>query len=283
MRDDFCVLILSHGRAGNVRTLRTLEAKGYTGDWYIVIDHEDDIQPYEEEYGADRVVYFDKEDVIPEMDRGDNFDRRNSILYARFNSFAIAEELGYDYFMQMDDDFQVFQWRFNEALEYEYNKVEDLDSFLEHMVDFLEESGLDTVCISQGGDFIGGEESQLAQKVQTKRKAMNTFVCKTDRRFDFRGSVNEDVNTYVRAQQLGKVFLTVNVMSFDQSETQQQEGGLTDLYLAEGTYVKSFYTILYSPSSVRLQRLMDRTDDRIHHQVNWRRSVPKILPESAKK
>lgn len=42
MRDDFCVFILTHGRAGNVKTLKMLQKQGYTGKWYCVIDNEDD-------------------------------------------------------------------------------------------------------------------------------------------------------------------------------------------------------------------------------------------------
>lgn len=42
MRDDFCVFILTHGRANNVITMDTLKKCGYTGKCYIVIDNEDD-------------------------------------------------------------------------------------------------------------------------------------------------------------------------------------------------------------------------------------------------
>ncbi|AGM11187.1 beta-glucosyl-HMC-alpha-glucosyltransferase [Haloarcula hispanica tailed virus 2] len=283
-RDDFCILILSYDRAGRIPTLTTIENSTYDGDWYIVIDHPDDIEPYEEEYGEDRVVYFDKDDVVPRVDRGDNFDRRNSILYARFNSFKIARDLGYDYFMQLDDDYSFFQWRFNDRFEYDPQNPGsfDLNLYIDNAIEYLEDADLDTVCMAQGGDFIGGGESQFAQKVGTKRKAMNTFICKSDKQFDFRGSINEDVNTYVRAQQLGKLFLTVNFASVEQESTQQSEGGLTDLYKANGTYIKSFYTLLYNPSCASLGKLKGRSAERIHHRISWRNAVPKVVPESAR-
>lgn len=41
---NFAVFILSHGRAGNVKTYQTLINQGYTGNIYIVIDDEDDMQ-----------------------------------------------------------------------------------------------------------------------------------------------------------------------------------------------------------------------------------------------
>jgi hypothetical protein len=111
---------------------------------------------------------------------------------------------------------------------------------------------------------------------------MNTFLCRADKPSDFRGTINEDVNTHVRAQQLGKLFLTTNALSVDQEDTQQEEGGLTDIYLDEGTYIKSFYTILYAPSCTTLGDLHDRADPRIHHKISWRNAVPKIVPESTK-
>ena len=93
LRDDFCVLILSHGRAGNIETIETLDRAGYTGDWYIVIDCQEDIEPYEKEYGPEKVIYFDKEDIIDDLDRADNFDTRRGIVYARYNSFKISDFL----------------------------------------------------------------------------------------------------------------------------------------------------------------------------------------------
>jgi hypothetical protein len=285
MRDDFCVFILSHDRAGNIPTIETLERCGYTGDWYIVIDVEDDIEPYENEYGEDKVVYFDKDDTQPDLDRGDNFNRRNSILYARYYTFDIAEELGYDYFMQLDDDYTTFEFRFGGNYEYGLrDRVEDLNRIINASIKYLEKADLDTICTAQGGDWIGGVNSGIAHggTVGAKRKAMNSFICKTDRRFDFRGSINEDVNTYARAQQYGKIFLTYNIVSLEQERTQQNEGGLTEMYEAEGTYIKSFYTLLYSPSSVKLSKMGGEAGERIHHKVSWNNTAPKIVPESTK-
>jgi len=111
---------------------------------------------------------------------------------------------------------------------------------------------------------------------------MNTFLCKVDRPIDFVGRINEDVNTYVRKQQLGDLMFTINFASINQETTQQHEGGLTDVYLGDGTYVKSFYTILYAPSCTSLTK-MGNKDMRIHHKIDWRSAVPKILSEEHKK
>lgn len=285
MRDDFCIFIISYDRADNVPTIETLERHGYTGDWYIVVDHQEDIEPYEREHGEDNVIYIDKDDALPELDRGDNFNHRNCNVYARQQMWDLAESLGYDYFLVLDDDYTTFEFRFGGNYQYGLrDRVEDLDRIIDASIEYLDKAGLDTLCTAQGGDWIGGINAGIAHdgRVGTKRKAMNSFLCKTDRPFDFRGTINEDVNTYVRAAQLGKIFLTYNIVSLEQERTQQNEGGLTDIYQAEGTYVKSFYTILYSPSSVSLTKMGAEADDRIHHRVDWNKSVPKIVPESCK-
>lgn len=284
MRDDFVTFILSYDRPGRVPTLKALEDFGYSGDWYIIIDHEDDIGPYKSEYGEDKVIYFDKEEMIGKFDRADNFDRRDCNVYARNKVFEIADELGYDYFFMLDDDYNEFRWRFNENFNYDVKDMDgdDLDQYIDSAIEYIEKADINALCMAQGGDYIGGSKGSMAQNVKTKRKAMNTFILRTDSPVHFRGTINEDVTAYVRGGQLGKLFLTINFANVEQERTQQYEGGLTDIYKDQGTYVKSFYTILHSPSSVKLGKLRGPSYERIHHRVNWNQSVPKIVPESTK-
>ena len=285
MRDGFCVFILSYNRPDNIPTIETLEELGYTGDWYIVVDHDEDYESYSAEWGEDRVIFLDKDDALPELDRGDNMDRRDCNVYARYQSFDLAKELGYEYFAMFDDDYTGFNFKWDEEGNYtETQKVTNLDGMFNRLIEYLEDAGLHAIATTQSGDWMGGENATVAAndgRITATRKVMNTFVCKADRPFEFRGTINEDVNTYVRAGQLGKLFLTTNLISVHQEATQQEEGGLTDIYLDNGTYMKSFYTILYSPSSVELGEL-GYSDKRIHHRVTWRNSVPKIVPESTK-
>ena len=111
---------------------------------------------------------------------------------------------------------------------------------------------------------------------------MNSFFCKTDRRFEFIGSINEDVNAYVTLGQKGDLFFTVAEASLDQQDTQQNKGGLTDIYLDLGTYIKSFYSVVCSPSCVRVIS-MGCTHRRIHHKINWNNCCPKIIDKKYKR
>ena len=111
---------------------------------------------------------------------------------------------------------------------------------------------------------------------------MNTFFCSIDRPFKFIGRINEDVNTYTNYQSKGNVFFSIPFIQIDQLQTQSNEGGMTDVYLSSGTYIKSFYTVIFSPSCCKIS-LMGRTNKRLHHRINWDNAVPKIINEKYKK
>ena len=111
---------------------------------------------------------------------------------------------------------------------------------------------------------------------------MNFFVCSTDRPFQFIGRINEDVNTYVRLGTLGDLFFTIADLRLEQLDTQSNTGGLTEFYLDGGTYVKSFYTVLFSPSCTKIN-LMGNKNKRLHHMIKWNNAVPIILEEKYKK
>ena len=110
---------------------------------------------------------------------------------------------------------------------------------------------------------------------------MNSFLCSVDRPFQFVGRINEDVNAYCYFGNKGHLFMTVAQLRLEQKATQSNAGGLTDIYLGSGTYVKSFYSVLYNPSSVKV-RLMGQSNKRLHHSINWDATVPKIISEKFK-
>jgi len=86
---------------------------------------------------------------------------------------------------------------------------------------------------------------------------MNTLLCSLKRPIKFLGRINED-NT-----------------------TQKNKGGMTDIYLDTGTYLKSFYSVMFCPSCVKISK-MGNKDMRIHHKIKWENAVPCILNEKYK-
>jgi hypothetical protein len=276
----YCALILTHGRPDNVRTVQMLERHGYTGPWWLVVDDEDPtLDDYIDRYGTGRVRVFSKTGIAAQFDEGDNRGDRRCIVYARNAAYDIAADLGYRYFMQLDDDYYQIRYRFNEQREFiRRGFVWNLDVIFGELVRWYASTppAVGTVAIGQGGDYLGGAASGTAGRIYAKRKAMNSFVCDTERRITFLGRLNEDVSAYTATQRRGTAFLTVLQVFLDQFQTQSNDGGMTDLYRAQGTYVKSFYSVMHCPSAVRVT-MMGPAHPRVHHRVNYDACAPKIL------
>lgn len=275
--DTFAVFILTHGRPDNVITYRTLQKCGYSGRIYFVVDNEDkSVDRYVENFGNERVIVFDKKAVADSCDEGNNFDERRTILMARNACFDIAKAIGVTHFLQLDDDYKQFKFRFENKLGYEA-AVKNIDRLFLSLLRFYVSTPSLSVAISQGGDHIGGFSA-----TKLKRKCMNSFFCSTERPFRFVGAMNEDVNTYTTIGSRGGLFFTFTSAQLDQKESQQQAGGITGMYLRFGTYCKAFTTVMMMPSGTKVS-MMRSSNPRIHHQINWAQTVPCILSENLQK
>lgn len=281
MRDDFAALILTHGRASNVKTVKSLQKAGYTGKYYIVIDDEDDQEnEYRRIYG-DKVIRFCKEARAKVTDVGDTSKERRCIIFARNEAFSIARDLGLKYFIELDDDYTAFAYLHVENEKLRHTPIKQLDRVFEALIGFLDASGSKSVAIAQGGDLLGGGKDPR-WKQQLLRKAMNSFVCRVDNPINFVGRINEDVNTYVTGGIRGELFFTTLKVMLNQEPTQKSKGGMTENYLDGGTYVKNFYSVVYAPSCVKVAS-MGIANQRCHHHVDWNACCPKILNEKWRK
>lgn len=281
MPDDFAVFILTHGRPRKVLTYTQLRNRGYSGLIYLIVDDEDAALPeYRRQYGG-QVVVFSKAAVAEREDQGDNFRDRRAVFYARNACFEIACRLGLTYFLQLDDDYAHFEYRINAQSRFPrgHRTVKrNMDQVILALLDYYRAIPAASIAMAQGGDFFGGE-SDFAKVM---RKCMNSFFCSIERPFSFIGRVNEDVNTYTTLQRRGSLFLTIPFVMVYQVATQSRAGGMSEMYLEHGTYLKSFYSVMYAPSCVRV-RVMGRTYRRLHHAVDWDSAAPCILSETYRK
>lgn len=283
-KKDFVVFILTHGRVDNQYTYRSLCEQGYTGRCVFVLDNEDgQVDEYKRRYGADNCYVFDKLAMSKRIDEVFRGDRR-VIVYARNACFDAARDLGYKYFIELDDDYTSFVWRFDAECAYtpKTPKIKNLDVVFESMLRYYINTPLTSLAMAQGGDFIGGSSNQMLRSIGTKRKAMNSFICSVDRPFEFKGRINEDVNAYIQLTSVGKIFLTIVQCNLQQKITQSNGGGMTDVYRDSGTYVKSFSSVIVFPSGVKVT-LLNSHHKRIHHNVYWEHTAPKILQEKWRK
>lgn len=287
---DFVAMILSHGRPNDVYTYKTLRNYGYTGDIIIVVDNEDKtIDEYKKNF--DNVVVFNKQKIANETDQGDNLNDLRTTTHARNAMFKIAKYYGYKYFIQLDDDYTMFRYRYvcdnyitTLTKKYDCDTLsKNLDKYFLILLNFYKSINAKSIAIAQGGDFIGGEGcGMISSYERLSRKCMNSFICSIDRPFKFISRLNEDVNTYLTLGARGDLFLTLPYIGLEQKQTQATSGGMTDTYLDNGTYQKSFFSIMYNPSFCKIS-LMGCTNKRLHHSIDWDKAVPKIISEDYKK
>ena len=285
---NYAVFIMTHGRADNVWTDKTLRKCGYTGKIYYVIDTDDkQAERYKQNFGAENVLIFDKKEVEKQMDTGDIEGSMKCVVFARNKCFDFAKEIGLDYFIEADDDYDALSFRYSFEGQLKSKPIRFVDDIFEATFDFLDDTGAMSVAPAQCGDYIGGMNGRT-WKNRLLRKCMNLFFCKTDRRINFIGRINEDVNTYAFGGQRGDLYFTIADWCLNQKPTQAQAGGMTDTYLDNGTYLKSFYSVMWNPSCVKIAAMGSPSDKggghyRLHHNVDWAHCTPMIISEKWKK
>ena len=284
--DSFCAFIISHGRPDRVITLRTLRKAGYTGPAFIVCDNEDKtIEDYRKNYGTGMVLVFDKPHYASLVDSCDNFQNRRTTTHARNACFDLAKERGFEYFLVLDDDYTSFSFIGKSQKNTNDIKIRNIDLIFHKIVEFIKpHDSIDSVCFMQSGDTIGGMVNyDVWNRIFPfqKRKAMNSFFCKTACRFWFFSRLNEDVNTYLGLGMRGRLFMTLPQLLIQQKQTQATAGGMSEAYLASGTYVKSFYSVMLYPSFAKVTA--PKSMNRLHHKISWNNAVPKIIGEEHRK
>jgi len=288
MRNDFAVFIMSYGRPDKIPSLVSLQRSGYTGKYFIIIGDDDPkLASYQTRFG-DKCIVFNKADYIDRSDRM-GLKITKVIMFARNACFDIAESLGLKFFQQFDDDYVGFFFSFNEEMKYVNSnnkaRIKNYDRVVENMLGFYEQTTKQCLAItfSQGGDFIGGagNDPETRWNFGSLRKAMNSWICSVDRRFNFSGCMNEDVNAYTTLQTKGFFFLNLMQYRLAQPVT-QSTGGMSEVYRKYGTHVKSFLTVMLNPSFVKVS-VLSHKHQRIHHRIDWNQVGSRIIRHNHKK
>lgn len=278
---DFAVFIMVHDRPENCYTYKTLKKCGYTGDIFLVIDNDSNsFEHYKNIYGS-AIIPFDKKSITYKYDSGDNSGDLRSTMYKANEIFDLAEQKGVEYFYIMCDDYYEFDYMFKDEIK-GMKLCRNIDKVFDLTINFFKTTKALSIAFAQTGDFIGGIDNGKGVYRFSKRKAMNSFLCSTKRRFNFLGRMNEDVTTYVNLGTKGELFLTIPVFAVNQKDTQQAKKGLTEMYVDNGTYIKSMFSVIYNPSCVKAS-IMNASHKRIHHSIKWINTTPMIISEKHKK
>lgn len=146
--NGFVAFILTHGRPDRVLTYEKLRKHGYTGKIYIVCDDEDKTLPeYRKRFGD--VLVFSKSEIAKTFDEGDNFGDRRAIIYARNACFELAQQIGATHFIELDDDYTYFKFRFDDQLRWHGADVQDLDAVFDMLLDYFNSAPMLTLAITR--------------------------------------------------------------------------------------------------------------------------------------
>lgn len=279
---QYGVFIMSHGRPNKQFTYTTIRREGYTGPIRIVCDDEDDtVEQYKKNFPGE-VLVFNKVETIKKTETFYNQPYHKTVMYARHTLYDFSRQLGWTHFIMMDDDYYHIYFKWNHYYKevgltrFKGMEAQRLDELFDATFDLLAVSKANTISFAQGGDTLGGSSGKAGTHYYS-RKAMNSHFVDVSKPLDFRGFVNEDVNLYAEFPGNRFIFQT-NRVSVDPAHTQQSAGGATDLYLAFGTYVKSFMTVMCAPSCTKVKWMQNgKQQGRLHHMVKVKNACPALV------
>ena len=277
MRDDFAVMICSHGRSETMTTYDMLRKQGYTGKIIVVIDDEDDQKElYESRYEC--VEVFSKDDYIGTFDEVVT-GNRNSVAFARNACFDIAKRHGLEYFCEIDDDMKVFQHRYIKDDLAKGYVIRNLDSVFDGMCDILNDDSIYSLSFSKGSEFIGGKGGRAFKRgfVQT---CHCLFCMKTDKRVKFSSTLYEDLNTSLSYNHVGKLFLGIGLIQFISEEVGNQKGGAQVLYEKYSSFARAFSVLIARPDTIKIE-FNKKVGYRVR--IHWDCVSPMIISDRWKK
>ena len=182
-----------------------------------------------------------------------------------------------DYIERYGDDVHGFGYRFVQDGRLRCVKCNHLDEVLDGMVQMMKETSITSLSFGLSSYYLGGAENSNVKEGMI-RKTMTTFLMRADDLQYFHMRMNDDITTSLINGMRGKLYYTYMPVMVYVDPTQVQHGGMTDIYKKNGTYRKSFYSVMCCPSCVKVSA-MGITEYRIHHEISWNNAVPKLLSE----
>lgn len=275
----FAIFILTNGRPNHQYTLEFLR-KSFKGDVFLLCDNEDKtLKEYQKNYG-EQVVVFDKKEWVSKSDPMDNFQSKNSVLYARNAVFEIAKDMGYEFFVMVDDDVTGLSFRYEKDGKLVGEPVKDFNKVSSVILETMDNTGTDFFSFGMDKIYIGGSSnSQYKKKIIDK---VYCFIfCRTEQQHFYKGIMNEDEINNILSMSVGKLAKSLTAIQIQYKPIGRDNiGGNAETYNENGyySYIRNFYPIIAFPV---LQLKLGKNGftfgcDRAYYTVQ-------VLPESLKK
>ena len=273
------IYIPSYHRPNNLLTVKCFQKIGYDMKKITVFvdDETDDIEEYRKvcaEFGCNLEVFSLSEarrryDFVHRA----NFYRR-CVGQARNMFQDYAKGKGLDFYCVIDDDSTHYEIK--SLGERNFRGIAKLDDYLwmmERTEDLMRKRHIGCFAWSQNGDFIDPCNRHIFRK-----KAMNTtfyllpYIYRGER-----GYGDEDTSMYTTMQNQGLFVGSFGTgVSLHPMPSAKQEGGLTDMYQSCKLLSKAILCPIQYPSAIKANK-QPRNGHRLHHFINYRYLMPKIL------
>lgn len=260
MRDDFAIFICTHGRPDKQLTLKALLESNYTGKYYLVLDDTDKtIQRYIDNYGADKIIVFDKNHYINTVDTASNNPSYKCILYAKCAVEDIAKELNLSCFVIADDDLITFYLRWAEGKVLRSSKIYNMDKVLENIADFVIENNTTLVGIGHGGIYFEGASVMQNSNIINLCSPYNFIVRNTKCPVSWTSWFGEDdVTTIFYSSRGHKVLLLPQMQLVIVPSGSEAEAGMQEVYQNNSRFTLMFYIFMHNPTGIDLTIKTDR-------------------------
>lgn len=267
------IYIISKGRP-ECKSAKTLTDMEYPGPWFIVCGTNDEtLSEYIERWGKERVLVFDWAKQIQHTDVLDNFgfdSMPSGAAPVRNAVFDFSRARGELRHWQIDDDFTKFKLTKTDCKKKETLDGTKLYWWLRRIAQYGQDAGLANV----GLDLISTNFPDDAKKPSFRifgshNMSNDPAICP-----EWRGRFNDDTIHAILVHRLGRYKeVKTRFISVETPPTQQDNGGLTEMYKTLGTVRKTAYLILVAPNAALLAIRFQR----YHHIVKWDKLIAKII------
>lgn len=244
----YAVFILSHGRPHYQLTLDTLIRCGYSGDWYIVVDNLDKtVQEYKDLYG-EHILVFDKLEYVRRTECGLAEPKINFAVFARNAIEDLAVQLGYQYFIMMDDDLTKFRYRYDDDGHFRSLTITDnLDEVFNSYVEYLHTANVACLCFGVHNNYMRGTDMLYIESPRL-RLCFTVYFRNTSFKVDWLLNMCEDRITSIAHGRDGQVWLQLLQVQVDTVPIGGEvEGGNSEVYRSVDKFQQTFFPVVIFP------------------------------------
>lgn len=273
------IYIISKGRP-QCLTAKTLTEMKYPGAWFIVCGNNDETIPqYQEKWGKDRILIFDWYEQIKHTDVLDNFGFEkmpSGAAPVRNAVFDFSRARGELRHWQLDDDFTGF-YLTNAECNHNIRATGDVFYW---WLGRIAQFGYETSMANVGFMLSSSQFPQEAKGFNNRIFAAHNMSNDPTITPEWRSRFNDDTIHAITVHRLGKMTeMQFRWIGITTPLTQQEAGGLTDLYKALGTVRKTAYLMLLAPNASKLTVRFRR----FHHIMTWNKIMSKLISEKWRK